>query len=702
MKLISYTFLCILSLVLYSCIEKEQRITIFMIGDSTMADKEIKNGNQERGWGQMLPDFLTEDIVVKNHAADGRSSLSFINEGRWDKVLSELRKGDYVFIQFGHNDEKPAEELHTVPGQSFDNNLRRFVREARAKGANPVLLNSIVRRNYPPPGCTEHQYTYETEGEVLVDTHGAYAESPRRIAKEMDVPFMDMTRLTHDLVAGMGPEESKKLFMWIPPGVYDFCPDGKVDNTHLNIYGGKVIAELAIREVAKVVPAITPFIRHHEPERLVHNGIPWFDDQGNIVNAHGACIVKEEGRYYLFGEWKSDESNAFPGFSCYSSDDLVSWKFENVVLPMQKDGILGPNRVGERVKVMKCPSTGEFVMYMHADDMGYYDPHIGYATCKTIAGDYEFHGPLMFEGEPIRRWDMGTYQDTDGKGYLLIHHGIIYRLSDDYHSAEAKILDGLEGSGESPAMFRKNGLYYMLYSGLTSWEKNDNFYFTAPRIEGPWTAQGLFAPEGALTYNSQTTFVFPLVFDGDTIPMFMGDRWSYPHQASAATYVWMPMQVDGEKLSIPEYWECWNIEKMEPTDPLAGGRRVDNQEMKFVIPDNWQSDNNQIASNIKGNFIEIPFKGTRITVKGETNNKSGYARISIRDEKNEILYTSLVDFYSKSMTAETRYISPVLPSGQYTLTIEVTGISPVWTDKTKTIFGSTDCYVTLNEIVYFD
>ena len=132
---------------------------------------------------------------------------------------------------------------------------------------------------------------------------------------------------------------------------------------------------------------------------LIVNGIPWFDNNGNIVNAHGACIVEEGGKYYLFGEWKSDETNAFPGFSCYSSDDLVNWKFENVVLRVQKDGILGPNRVGERVKVMKCPSTGEYVMYMHADDLGYMDPYIGYATCSTINGEYKLQGPLLYEGK---------------------------------------------------------------------------------------------------------------------------------------------------------------------------------------------------------------------------------------------------------------------------------------------------------------
>lgn len=102
-------------------------------------------------------------------------------------------------------------------------------------------------------------------------------------------------------------------------------------------------------------------------EKIVNNGIPWFDDRGEIVNAHGACIVEENGRYYLFGEYKSDKSNAFPGFSCYSSDDLVNWKFERVVLPMQSSGILGPDRVGERVKVMKCRISSDCVIHYRLD-----------------------------------------------------------------------------------------------------------------------------------------------------------------------------------------------------------------------------------------------------------------------------------------------------------------------------------------------
>lgn len=437
-----------------------------------------------------------------------------------------------------------------------------------------------------------------------------------------------------------------------------------------------------------------------DPERFVYNGIPWFDRNGDIVNAHGACIVEDGGKYYLFGEWKSDESNAFPGFSCYSSDDLVNWTFERVVLPLQPDGILGPDRVGERVKVMRCPSTGEYVMFMHADNLGYKDPYIGYATSPAINGEYTLRGPLLYKGQPVKRWDMGTFQDTDGKGYLLIHHGPIYRLSDDYRSVEAEVAN-VKGSGESPAMFKKNGMYYMLYSNLTSWEKNDNFYFTAPRIEGPWTKQGFFCPEGKLTYNSQTTFVFPLVQSTDTVPLFMGDRWSFPHQASAATYVWLPLQVHGTKLSIPEYWQCWDLNSGKKADALRGGKTVSSK--KMLPGAGWGKEADGCwRSNAKGSVLAVPFKGSRVAVTGESNPHGGYARVSVLDKEGKTLYSSLVDFYSKYPEEAIRVITPRLSKRQYTLKIEVTGISPVWTDKTKARYGSDDCLVTVRDVRILD
>lgn len=438
----------------------------------------------------------------------------------------------------------------------------------------------------------------------------------------------------------------------------------------------------------------------HSLGKVIYNGIPWFDDQGKIVNAHGACIVEDAGRYYLFGEYRSDETNSFVGFSCYSSDDLSNWKFERIVLPIQKEGLLGLNRIGERVKVLKCPSTGEYVMYMHTDDIKYCDPCIGYATSKTINGEYTFRGPLMVGGEPIRMWDMGTFQDTDGTGYLLIHEGDIYRLSKDYCSAEKRIVKNMAPGGESPAMFKKEGIYYFLFSNKTSWEKNDNYYFTASTVSGPWKKGGLFVPEGKLTYNSQTTFVFPLIQGKDTIPMFMGDRWSFPHQASAATYVWMPMRVNKGKLFIPEYWQAWDIKTLAPMDALDKGKILFLSKIRSEA--GWERRGEQLCSNLKNSVLDISFKGTQAAIIGEANSHGGYARVSVLNGKGEILYSSLIDFYSKYPEKSIRIMTPNFTKGKYVLRIEVTGISPVWTDKTNACYGSADCQVVLDKIVVFE
>lgn len=253
--------------------EQCDTITVFMIGDSTMANKPLKDENQERGWGQMLPMMLQGKIRVDNHAVNGRSSRSFINEGRWDKVIEKMGKGDYLIIEFGHNDEKPGEKRHTDPGSTFDDNLRMFAQKALEKGATPILMNSIVRRNFPasvtekaedrddnPPTAVGPTKNKE-EGDILVDTHGAYLISPRIVAAELSTPFVDLNALTHSLVQSLGREKSKELFMWIPANTYKFCPDGKIDNTHLNIYGGKVVAAIAAKAIAETVPEFKQYVK---------------------------------------------------------------------------------------------------------------------------------------------------------------------------------------------------------------------------------------------------------------------------------------------------------------------------------------------------------------------------------------------------------------------------------------------------------
>lgn len=442
------------------------------------------------------------------------------------------------------------------------------------------------------------------------------------------------------------------------------------------------------------LPAVPFFekLDNMESNPIITNGVTWYDDQNRPVNAHGACIVREKGRYYLFGEYKSDTTNAFPGFSCYSSPDLAHWTFERVALGVQPDGILGPNRVGERVKVMHCPKTGKYVMLMHADDMRYMDPHIGLAVADSINGEYRFIGPLLYQGEPIRRWDMGTFQDNDGRGYLLIHHGPIYRLSDDYLSAEALVAN-VEGSGEAPTLLHKDSLYYIIYSKLTSWEKNDNFYFTAPRIEGPWTKHDAFCPVGSLTWNSQSTFCLPIQQGDSTTYLYMGDRWSYPHQASSATYVWMPLQVNGDSLSIPQYYHSWNLQTGKPVDLLEGC-----QDLTLEPDKDWVLQEGIYQSNVSGSTLKAHFKGGRIVLVGQTGIHHGYGRITIADASGQTVFTNLIDCYSKAPDFGPRLVSPHFPEGDYLITVTVTGDHGTWTDKSKHIFGSDDNNVTVSRI----
>lgn len=238
------------------CTEKVTADTpvVFMIGDSTMATRNIDNDNPERGWGQALSDYLRDDIRVENHAKCGASTLSFINEGLWDKVKGQLSEGDYLIIEFGHNDEKPDPQLHTEPGTTFDANLLKFITEAREKGAIPILLNSIVKRNYPPTLDTPHAYTYPEEGTILVNTHGKYIDVPREIASKEGVPFIDMESMSFGLVSGLGPEASKSLYMWIPAGENNHLPDGKIDNTHPTDKGAHAMALMFVSKAIEKVP----------------------------------------------------------------------------------------------------------------------------------------------------------------------------------------------------------------------------------------------------------------------------------------------------------------------------------------------------------------------------------------------------------------------------------------------------------------
>ena len=248
----------------------EKTTTIFVIGDSTAANKDTTGGKQERGWAMVLQEYFDNHITVDNHAVNGRSSKSFIDEGRWDKVLAKIKPGDYVIIQFGHNDEKPKADRHTDPGSTFDYNLAKFVRETREHGGIPVLMNSVVRRNFvakAPANDDDEKLRTQTfgdapktvEGDSLIDTHGLYRVAPRDVAKRMNCHFVDANQITHDLEQGLGPEGSKRLHMWFLPGTEPSEPKGKQDNTHYNIYGAHQVARLLADDLCQEIPVLKAY-----------------------------------------------------------------------------------------------------------------------------------------------------------------------------------------------------------------------------------------------------------------------------------------------------------------------------------------------------------------------------------------------------------------------------------------------------------
>ena len=250
----------------------KRHTTIFIIGDSTAAEKAHPDRNPERGWGMVLQGYFDDEVTVDNHAVNGRSSKSFMDEGRWDKVLARLKPGDYVIIQFGHNDEKPHPDRHTEPGSTFDAHLAKYVEDTRARGGIPVLMNCVVRRNFlNRVDSTDDESLRNTtfadeqvNSDTLVDTHGAYKDVPRRLARQLGVAFVDANRITHDLEQGMGIEGSRRLHMWFRPGEVESIPQGRHDNTHYNVYGARMVASLLADALGREIRPLRKHVVHYD------------------------------------------------------------------------------------------------------------------------------------------------------------------------------------------------------------------------------------------------------------------------------------------------------------------------------------------------------------------------------------------------------------------------------------------------------
>lgn len=210
------------------------KITVYLAGDSTMANKAI-SARPETGWGMPFNAFFDTTVRVDNKAKNGRSTKSFIDEGIWKSITDSLHTGDYVLIQFGHNDEVPTKTTYT-PKADYQANLERMIKETRDKGANPILITPVARRSFDGTGNVK-------------DTHEEYAAIVRQVASAQQVPLIDLDKESMELIQKFGPDDSKMLFNYVKPGENPNYPNGQSDNTHFSELGARKMAEIVLKDI---------------------------------------------------------------------------------------------------------------------------------------------------------------------------------------------------------------------------------------------------------------------------------------------------------------------------------------------------------------------------------------------------------------------------------------------------------------------
>lgn len=214
---------------------EKKKIKIFMAGDSTMSIKETK-AYPETGWGMPFTCFWDSTVTVVNRAKNGRSTKTFISEGLWRSIHDEMKEGDYVFIQFGHNDESIEKKERYATPDTFKMNLTRFIQDARAKKATPILFTPVSRRKF------------DKEGKAVA-THEQYSALVKEVAKETGVLMIDLDEKSRALYQQFGMENSKLLFLQLQAGEHPNYPEGKNDNTHFSEMGARLIAQLVLKEL---------------------------------------------------------------------------------------------------------------------------------------------------------------------------------------------------------------------------------------------------------------------------------------------------------------------------------------------------------------------------------------------------------------------------------------------------------------------
>lgn len=224
---------CLLLLTISGFKTDSQKVSIHLIGDSTMANKKV-GAYPETGWGTPFQYFFDSSAVVVNYAKNGLSTKTFISGGYWNEAISKMNAGDYIIIQFGHNDEVKTKKSYSTP-EEFKSNLTTFIEVARSRKVTPILLTPVSRRQF-------------VDG-IAQENHAEYAELMREVASALQVTLIDIDKQSLELLNALGEDKSKFMFLHLEPGEHPNYPEGKTDNTHFNELGARMIAQMVLKNI---------------------------------------------------------------------------------------------------------------------------------------------------------------------------------------------------------------------------------------------------------------------------------------------------------------------------------------------------------------------------------------------------------------------------------------------------------------------
>jgi beta-xylosidase/lysophospholipase L1-like esterase len=466
-KLLSIIATVVVSVCLMS--SSRRPVHIFMAGDSTMADKvyykNVTDGAtgdlmpvpfMERGWGMYVQELFGSNATVKNIARNGRSSRTFIQGGLWKQILDKLQKGDYVIIQFGHNDDVPTKKSATTPDE-FRRYITQYVDEARAKGATPILCTPVQRRNF-------------VNGK-LEDTHGVYPDVIRSVAKEKQVAMIDLQKSTSDWLSAEGEPATRQYFHKYAEGINPLYPKGLDDNTHFVEKGARKVAEMFAEGLKEQkISGLTSLLKENEKPYVSD---VWVSDLGNgryknpvlYADYSDPDVCRAGDDYYMTA---SSFANA-PFLPVLHSKDLVNWTIIGHAGAKFSDRRFDSMQHGNGVWAPAIRyHNGEFYICYGDPDAGIY-----ITKAKKPEGPWsELH--LIKAGTGLI--DACPFWDSDGRAYIAHAYAgsragmksllAVFEMTPDATKAltESRIVfDGHEKhpTVEGAKFYKRNGYYYI-------------------------------------------------------------------------------------------------------------------------------------------------------------------------------------------------------------------------------------------------